>query len=64
MLFHWDRILSGEMIEDTVKFVNEAISGKMHVNLIISNRAGGNAPLIAQKIAERVHSREEAEAVL
>ena len=25
------------------------------MNLIINNRAGGNAPLIAQKIADRLH---------
>ena len=43
--------MSGEMIEDTVKIVNEAIKDKTQVNLIINNRAGGNAPLIAQKIA-------------
>ena len=40
------------MIEDTVKIVNEAIKDKIQVNLIINNRAGGNAPLIARKIAE------------
>ena len=36
------------MIEDTVKIVNEAIKDKIQVNLIINNRAGGNAPLIAE----------------
>jgi hypothetical protein len=36
--------LSGEMIEDTGKIVNEAINDKIQVNLIINNRAGGNAP--------------------
>jgi hypothetical protein len=29
---------------------------KVHVNLIINNRAGGNAPLMAQKLADRLHS--------
>ena len=43
------------MIEDTLKIVNEATVDKIQVNLIINNRAGGNAPLIAQKIAERLH---------
>jgi hypothetical protein len=43
------------MIEDTVKIVNEAIKDKIQVDLIINNRAGGNAPLIAQKIADRLH---------
>ena len=31
------------MIEDTVKIVNEAIKDEIQVNLIINNRAGGNA---------------------
>ena len=44
------------MIEDTVKIVNEAKKDKIQVNLIINNRAGGNAPLIAQKITDRLHS--------
>jgi hypothetical protein len=29
------------------------------VNLIINNRAGGNAPLIAQKIADRLHKQKQ-----
>jgi len=51
--------LDPEMIEDTVRIVNEAIKDKIQVNLIINNRAGGNAPLIAQKIADRFHSRKQ-----
>ena len=47
------------MIEDTVKIVNEAIKDKIQTNLIINNRAGGNAPLIAQKIPYRLHSEEQ-----
>jgi hypothetical protein len=47
------------MIEDTAKIVNEAIKNKMPVNLIINNRAGGNAPLIAQKIADRFQSEKQ-----
>ena len=61
--FPFDKMIPGmlgpEMIEDTVKIVNEAIKDKIQVNLIINNRAGGNAPLIAQKIAERVHSEKK-----
>ena len=38
---------------------NEAIKDKTQVNLIINNRAGGNAPLIAQKITDRFHSRKQ-----
>ena len=58
--FPFDKMVPGmldpEMIEDTAKIVNEAIKDKAQVNLIINNRAGGNAPRIAQKIADRLHS--------
>jgi hypothetical protein len=61
--FPFDKKVSGmldaEMIEDTAKIVNEAIKDKVQVNLIINNRAGGNVPLIAQKIADRLHSEKE-----
>jgi len=46
--FPFDKMVPGvldpEMIEDTAKIVNEAIKDKAQVNLIINNRAGGNAP--------------------
>jgi len=61
--FPFDKMVSGmlnlEMIEDTAKIVNEAVNDRYRVNLIINNRAGSNAPLIAQKIAERLHSEKE-----
>jgi uncharacterized protein YecE (DUF72 family) len=61
--FPFDKMVSGmldsEMIEDTAKIVNEAIKDKAQVNLLINNRAGGNAPLIAQKIADRLYSEKQ-----
>ena len=58
--FPFDKMVPGmldpEMIEDTAKIANEAVKDKVQVHLIINNRAGGNAPLIAQKIADRLHS--------
>ena len=48
-----------EMNEDTVRVLNEALKDKIRVNLIINNRASGNAPLIAQKIADRLHSERQ-----
>ena len=61
--FPFDKMVNGmldpEMIEDTVRIVNEAIKDKVRVNLIINNRAGGNAPIIAQKIADRLHSEKQ-----
>jgi hypothetical protein len=61
--FPFDKMVTGmldpEMIEDTARIVNEAMRDKIQVNLIINNRAGGNAPLIAQKIADRLHSEKQ-----
>jgi hypothetical protein len=37
-------MLDPEMIEDTLKIVNEGIKDKIQVNLMINNRGGGNAP--------------------
>jgi hypothetical protein len=51
--------LDPEMIEDTARIVNEAIKDKAQVNLIFNNRAGGNAPLIAQRFADRLHSEKQ-----
>ena len=47
------------MIEDSVKIVNEAIEDKIRVSLINNNRAGGNAPLIAQRIVDRLHKERQ-----
>jgi hypothetical protein len=52
-------MLDPEMIEDTAKIANEAIKDKVQVNLIINNRAGGNAPLIAEKPAGRLQKEKQ-----
>ncbi len=52
-------MLDPEMIEDTAKIVNEAIKDRAQVNLIINNRAGGNAPLVAEKIANRLSKEKQ-----
>jgi hypothetical protein len=61
--FPFDKMVPGmldsEMIEDTAKIVNEAQKDKVQVNLIINNRAGGNAPLIAEKITERLYKEKQ-----
>ena len=60
--FPFDKMVSGmlnpEMIEDTIKIVNEAIKDKVQVNLIINNRAGGNAPMIAKEVAKKLPARQ------
>lgn len=50
-------MLDSEKFEDPAKIVNEAVKDRLQANLIINNRAGGNAPLIAQKIAETLIDR-------
>jgi uncharacterized protein YecE (DUF72 family) len=59
--FPFDKMVPGmldpEMIEDTARIVNGAIEDKVQVNLIINNRVGGSAPLIAQTIADKLHKQ-------
>jgi uncharacterized protein YecE (DUF72 family) len=45
-------MLQPEMIADTVDLMHTAIRKGIQLNLIINNRSGGNAPLIARRIAE------------
>ncbi len=40
-------------LKETVALVQEIIRQKKHVNVIINNRYGGNAPLVAQKMAQQ-----------
>ena len=43
-------MLSPGLIQDTVGLMKRAVERKQDLFLIINNRAGGNAPLIAQEI--------------
>jgi len=43
-----------EMVLETVEIVKTAIKKGVLVTLLINNRAGGNAPMIAQIIAEKL----------
>jgi len=47
-------MLQLEMVLDAVEIVKTAIEKRVRVNLIINNRAGGNAPMIAHIIAEKL----------
>ncbi|MFZ0280552.1 MAG: DUF72 domain-containing protein, partial [Bacteroidales bacterium] len=48
-----DGMMTPEMVLETVEIVNAAIEKGVMVNLIINNRAGGNAPLFARSIAKK-----------
>jgi uncharacterized protein YecE (DUF72 family) len=56
--FPFDKMVDGmmtpEMIDDTIEIIMEGIRRRKRMNLIINNRAGGNAPMIAQQIAKRL----------
>jgi hypothetical protein len=59
--YPFDSLVEGmmqpEMVLDTVEIIKAAIEKGIMVNPIINNRAGGNAPLIAREIAERLISK-------
>jgi hypothetical protein len=44
------------MVEDTVALMQTAIESNVQLHVIINNRAGGNAPMIAKRIAEQFQS--------
>ena len=46
-----DGMLQESMLRDTVELAREAIEQGSRPNIVSNNRAGGNAPLIAQKVA-------------
>jgi uncharacterized protein YecE (DUF72 family) len=56
--FPFDKMVDGmmnpEMIDDAIKIIKEGIRRRKRMSLIINNRAGGNAPIIAQQIAKRL----------
>ena len=53
--YPFDRLVEGmvqpEMILETVDLMMQAVNQGVVANVIINNRAGGNAPLLAQMIA-------------
>ncbi len=58
----FDKLIEGmlqpKMIEETSKLMHEGIEKGAKVNVLVNNRAGGNAPLITQKIAEKFLQQE------
>jgi uncharacterized protein YecE (DUF72 family) len=61
--FPFDKMVEGMLdpglIEDILPIVNEAVEDEYRVNLIVNNRAGGNAPMIAQMITDKLHKEEQ-----
>jgi uncharacterized protein YecE (DUF72 family) len=46
-------MVAPRMIDETVALMHAAVEAGVHLNVIVNNRAGGNAPLIAQMLAGR-----------
>jgi uncharacterized protein YecE (DUF72 family) len=57
--FPFDKMIEGmlnpAMVKDTVQLIREGIAQGIRMIVIINNRAGGNAPLIAQEIVAGLH---------
>jgi hypothetical protein len=45
-------IFHQEMIQDTVDILRKAVDANIETSILINNRSGGNAPLIAERIAQ------------
>lgn len=48
-----DGMMDPQMLDETVDIMHTAIADGVQANVIVNNRSGGNAPLIAQKIAKQ-----------
>ena len=42
---------SPRMVQDTTGLIKRGIEEEVQINVIVNNRAGGNAPVIAQQVA-------------
>ena len=47
-----DGMMTPQMISESMEIIGKAIDEKVGINVIINNRAGGNAPIIANRIKE------------
>ncbi len=54
-----DGMASPEMIPDTVELVQRARHESVHLNIIVNNRAAGNAPLLARQLVMALESRDK-----
>ncbi len=52
-----ESMLNPSMVEETADLMWEAVDNNIQINIIVNNRAGGNAPLVGQQIALRFTER-------
>jgi hypothetical protein len=46
-------MLQPQMVQETAELMSHAVREDARMSVIINNRAGGNAPMIAQRVVER-----------
>jgi hypothetical protein len=46
-------MLNPVMVEEAAELMWEAVDNNIQINIIVNNRAGGNAPLVGRHIAMR-----------
>jgi len=46
-------MMQHEMIEETAELIGKGLKQGVKMIVVINNRAGGNAPMIAQQVAKR-----------
>ncbi len=51
-----DGMLDEDLVEENVALMQEILNEGAKINVIVNNRYGGNAPLVVQKLAERLIS--------
>jgi hypothetical protein len=55
--FPFNKLVEGmmqyEMVEETAELMLKGLKQKVNMNVIINNRAGGNAPMIAQQVVKK-----------
>jgi hypothetical protein len=53
----FDRLVEGmlqrEMVEEAAQLLWTGVNQGIRMNVLINNRAGGNAPMIAREVADR-----------
>jgi hypothetical protein len=61
LAFPFDKLVDGmflpEMIQDTVDIMRKGIDENIETNILINNRSGGNAPLIAERLSNEFLSQ-------
>ena len=48
-----DGMLNPQMIKETVEIASSAVEEGSKISIVVNNRAGGNAPLIAVQVAKQ-----------